>query len=257
MESGRAIVQVLTESLILCVLMEPMVDPTPPHIQTLIDRLQSVCEVLQKTDVQSETKSRREGVAICLWRRRHPATQQTDSNLSQTLRVKHITYYLKQRTERLCALQEVQHQFGGSVRETEGHLEQLWSLLEELHVRVTITKPLGTNTRGELHTVHRDIQCVCTEIGVCRSRLKRCQMLLIDSAAIIQDLSRAHFSLSRSVSTSLSIESVWTELLLQSNMEQFDEVQGKFQSLEQQTTNFQIHLEGLTSPGDTDFTWRY
>ncbi|KAJ7990147.1 hypothetical protein DPEC_G00297310 [Dallia pectoralis] len=249
-ETGTAVwpgpvVRVLTDSLLLCVLKETQVDPTPRHIQSLIDRLQTLSEVLQRTDVQLEVESCWEGVDS-QWRRRHPPIQQTDYDPSLTPRVKHIINYLQKRIERLCVLQEVQNQFKERIRETRGGLEWLWCLLEELHIRVTITKPLGNNYHREVYTVHRHIQCVCTNLAVYRSRLERCQTLLIDSAVIIQALSRAHLAFRRSVNASHSVDSVWTELLLQSNMEQFDDIQGMFLSLEQQTTNFQIHLEGLT-----------
>ncbi|KAL0972688.1 hypothetical protein UPYG_G00193500 [Umbra pygmaea] len=278
-ESLFPLAWVLTDSLLLCLLQEPLVNPSPPHIQALLERLQvspphiqallerlqvspphiqallerlqSVYELLQKADVHSKTVV--EGVAIHQRRgNTHPSMHPTYTDTSLTHRVKHLTNYLQKRTERLCALLDVQCQFEESLKETRVGLDRLWTQLEHLHTRVTLTKPLGKNDHGNLYTVHREIQDVSAGLGVYGDRLQGCKVHLMDNILIIQDLSWAHSRLSHGVRDILSPESVWPELLLQSNLEQFDEVEGRFLLLEQQTANFQTHIDGLTS----EVNWR-
>ncbi|XP_032361941.1 uncharacterized protein si:ch211-151h10.2 isoform X1 [Etheostoma spectabile] len=215
----------LADSLLLCVLQEPLPDPRRPYIKALLSRLESVSHTLEKADVGSEEtveKVDRESVLID--------------------KVNLIGTYLQQRMRSLCRLVQVQGDFEASVKDMLEGLEDLWAQLEELHTGVTLTKEGGQGHR-ELASAQADAETLFAVLGHYRNSLQCCQAHLRDSTQLLQELTWSHTQLSNSVSS--SSESVWPELLLQSNMEQFDKVQESFLSVEQQTSTFRAHLEGL------------
>ncbi|XP_031142926.1 uncharacterized protein si:ch211-151h10.2 isoform X1 [Sander lucioperca] len=215
----------LADSLLLCVLQEPLPDPRGPHIKALLSRLESVSHTLEKADVGSEETLEevgRESVLI------------DKVNLIRT--------YLQQRMRSLCRLIQVQGDFDVSVKDMLEGLEGLWAQLEELHTGVTLTKE-GGRGHGDLASAQADAETLFAVLGHYRNSLQCCQAHLRDSTQLLQELTWSHTHMSNSVSS--SSESVWPELLLQSNIEQFDKVQESFLSVEQQTSTFQAHLEGL------------
>ncbi|XP_071353312.1 uncharacterized protein [Trachinotus anak] len=215
----------LANSLLLCVLQEPLPDPCVPHIQALLSRLESVSRTLEKADTRSEVT---EG--------------EVDQDSILKDKVKLICTYLHQRMRSLRTLIQVQGDFEASVKDMLEGLDGLWAQLEELHTGVTLTKE-GSRGHGDLALACTDAENLFAVLVHYRNRLQCCQTYLKDSTQLLQELTWSHTHTSNSVSS--SIESVWPELLLQSNIEQFDKVQENFLSLEQQTSTFQAHLEGL------------
>ncbi|XP_026170253.1 uncharacterized protein LOC113134893 [Mastacembelus armatus] len=211
---------VLVDGLLLCVLQEPLPDPSVPHIQALLSRLESVSHTLRKADTLEEL----------------------DRESTLTDKVKLIRIYLKQRMRSLRTLVKVQGDFEVSVKDILEVLDGLWAQLEELHTGVTLTKEGGRGHRdlAEAQTGTENLSAVLSHY---RNKLQSCQAYLRDSTELMQELTWSHTHMSNNVSS--SCESVWPELLLQSNIEQFDKVQESFLSLEQQTCTFQAHLEGL------------
>ncbi|KAI3354041.1 hypothetical protein L3Q82_018603, partial [Scortum barcoo] len=157
-------------------------------------------------------------------------------------KVKLIHTYLQQRMRSLCRLVQVQGDFEASVKDMLESLDGLWARLEELHTGVTLTKE-GSRDHGDLASAQTDAENLFAVLGHYRSRLQCCQAHLKDSTQLLQELTWSHTHISNRVSS--SAEAVWPELLLQSNIEQFDKVQESFFSMEQQTSTFQAHLEGL------------
>ncbi|KAE8295023.1 hypothetical protein D5F01_LYC05946 [Larimichthys crocea] len=215
----------LVDSLQLCVLQEPLSDPSVPHMKTLLFRLESVFHTLEKAPVGSEATP--EGV---------------DRDPALTDKLKLILDYLQQRVRSLCRLVQVQGDFETSVKDMLEGLDGLWAQLEELHTGVTLTKE-GSRGHRDLDSAHTDTESLFAVLDHYRNRLQSCQTHLKDSTQLLQELTWRHAHMCNSVSC--SSESVWPELLLQSNIEQFDKVQESFLSLEQQTSTFQAHLEGL------------
>ncbi|KAF1394402.1 hypothetical protein PFLUV_G00026840 [Perca fluviatilis] len=215
----------LANSLLLCVLQEPLPDPRGPQIKALLSRLESVSHTLEKADVGSEETLEEVGRASVL-----------------IDKVNLIRKYLQQRMRSLCRLVQVQGDFEASVKDMLEGLEGLWAQLEELHTGVTLTKE-GGRGHGDLASAQADAETLFAVLGHYRNRLQCCQARLRDSTQLLQELTWSHTHMSNSVSS--SSEAVWPELLLQSNIEQFDKVQESFLSVEQQTSTFQAHLEGL------------
>ncbi|XP_026221101.1 uncharacterized protein si:ch211-151h10.2 [Anabas testudineus] len=215
----------LADGLLLCVLQEPLPDPSAPHIQTLLSRLESVSNTLEKADAGSEMTQK--GV---------------DQDSILTDKVTLIHTYLQQRIRSLRTLIQVQKDFEASVKDILRGLDGLWAQLEELHTGVTLTKE-GNQGHRDLALVLTDAETLFRVLGHYKNKLQSCQDNLRDSTQLLQDLIWSHTHISNSVSS--SGESVWPELLLQSNIEQFDNVQESFLSLEQQTCTFRAHLEGL------------
>ncbi|XP_034403653.1 uncharacterized protein si:ch211-151h10.2 [Cyclopterus lumpus] len=215
----------LVDSLLLCVLQEPLSDPSVLHIQALLSRLESVCHTLETADVGSEVTLEDVG---------------GDSLLID--KVKLIHTYLQQRSSSLCRLVQVQGEFEVSVKDVLLGLERLWAQLEDLHTGVTLTKE-GNRGHGDLASAQTDAETLFAVLSDYRNRLQCCQAHLKHGTQLLQELTWRHTQTSNSVSS--SSESVWPELLLQSNFEQFDKVQESFITLEQQTSTFQAHLEGL------------
>nr|XP_046245749.1 uncharacterized protein si:ch211-151h10.2 isoform X2 [Scatophagus argus] len=211
---------VLADSLLLCVLQEPLPDPSVPHIKALISRLESVSHTL---DVGSEAT---------------PEEPDRDSVLKD--KVKLIRDYLQERMRSLRRLVQVQGDFEASVKDMLQGLHGLWAHLEELHMGVTLTKE---GSHKDLVSAQSDAKVLFAVLGHYRSRLECSQAHLKDSTQLLQELTWSHAHISNSASS--SSESVWPELLLQSNIEQFDMVQESFLSLTQQTSTFQAHLQGL------------
>ncbi|TNN66636.1 hypothetical protein EYF80_023170 [Liparis tanakae] len=185
----------LVDSLLLCVLQEPLSDPSVLHIQALLSRMELVCHTLEKADIGSEV-----------------ALEDVGGDSILIDKVKRVHTYLQQRSSSLCRLVQVQGQFDVRVKDVLLGLEGLWAELEDLHTGVTLTKE---GSHGDLASTQTDAE----------------------------ELMWRHTQTSSRVSS--SGESVWPELLLQSNIEQFDKVQESFITLEQQTSTFRAHLEGL------------
>ncbi|XP_019222708.1 uncharacterized protein si:ch211-151h10.2 isoform X1 [Oreochromis niloticus] len=215
----------LADSLLLCVLQEPLPDPDVPHIQALLSRLESVSHTLEATDVGSEV-----------------GLDEVDQSSVVTEKLKLLHTYLQQRRVSLRALVQVQGDFEASVKNMLQGLDNLWAQLEELHTGVTLFKQ-ETQGHIDLASAQRDTQNLLSVLGDYRNKLLSCQVHLKGSTQLLQELTWGHTHMSNSVNS--SSESVWPELLLQSNIEQFDKVQENFTSLEQQISTFQAHLEGL------------
>ncbi|KAF3847418.1 hypothetical protein F7725_020446 [Dissostichus mawsoni] len=234
-----ALALTLADSLLLCVLQEPLPDPGVPHIQARLSRLESVSHTLEKADIRSELHQ--------------------DSILAD--KVKIIRTYLQQRMRSLRRLVQVQGDFEANVKDMLEGLGGLWAQLEELHTGVTLTKegspgdlasaqtdakeqnamlqgsPEGqhTATAGEFLLMYKkEILFECFLLSSLRNVL----------CPVLQELAWSHTHIRNSVSS--HSKSVWPELLLQTNIEQFDKVLEGFLSLEQQTSTFQAHLEGLS-----------
>ncbi|KAK2846665.1 hypothetical protein Q5P01_009664 [Channa striata] len=220
---------VLADSLLLCVLHEPLPDPGAPHVEAHLCRLELVFHTLEKADSGSGT-----------------TLEDVERDSVPKDRVKLIRTYLQQRMRSLRALIQVQRDFEASVKDILEGVGGLWAQLEELHTGVTLTKE-GGRGHGDLASAQTDAENLLAVLGHYRNKLQSCQANLKQCTQLLQELiwSHSHMSNSVSSSSSRSSESVWPELLLQSNIEQFDKVQESFLSLEQQTCTFQAHLEGL------------
>ncbi|XP_041796699.1 uncharacterized protein si:ch211-151h10.2 isoform X2 [Chelmon rostratus] len=127
----------LADSLLLCVLQEPLSDPSVHHIKPLVSRLESVSHTLEKADVGSE------------------ATLETHRDSVLLDKVKLICSYLQQRMGSLHRLIQVQGDFEASVKGMLEGLDGLWAQLEELHTGVTLTKE---GSQG-----HRDVASARTD----------------------------------------------------------------------------------------------
>ncbi|XP_019943754.2 uncharacterized protein [Paralichthys olivaceus] len=215
----------LANSLLLCVLQEPLPDPSVPHIQALLSRLEPVSLAVEEADPGSEV-----------------TLDEVDGGSTLNHKVKLFCTYLQQRMRSLRTLVQVQGDFEASVKDMLEGLDGLWAQLEELHTGVTLTKE-GGRGQGDVALARTDTENLFAVLSHYRNRLQCCQTHLNDGTQLLQELTWSHTHISHSVSS--SSESVWPELLLQSNIEQFDKVQESFFSLEQQISTFQAHLEGL------------
>ncbi|XP_056297235.1 uncharacterized protein si:ch211-151h10.2 [Pseudoliparis swirei] len=213
----------LVDSLLLCVLQEPLSDPSVLHIQALLSRMELVCHTLEKADIGSEV-----------------ALEDVGGDSTLIDKVKRVHTYLQQRSSFLCRLVQVQGEFDVRVKDLLLGLEGLWAQLEDLHTGVTLTKE---GSHGDLASTQTDTETLFAVLSHYGNTLQCCQAHLKDSTQLLQELMWRHTQTSSSVSS--SGESVWPELLLQSNIEQFDKVQESFITLEQQTSTFRAHLEGL------------
>ncbi|KAF7219544.1 uncharacterized protein si:ch211-151h10.2 isoform X2 [Nothobranchius furzeri] len=208
----------LTHCLLLCVLQEPLQDPSVSHIKALLSKLEAVAHMLQSVG---------------------PEVDQASAFIGS---LKLLCSYLQQRTASLRALVQVQEDLEVSVKDLLQGFGGLWTQLEELHTGVTLGKQEGQGHRDP-SSVQTDSETLVAELGRYKNKLQMCEVLLKDSTQLLQELTWSHSHVSAKVNS--SSESVWPEILLQSNIEQFDKVQESFTSLDQQTATFQTHLEGL------------
>ncbi|CAL1571015.1 unnamed protein product [Knipowitschia caucasica] len=214
---------VLADSLLLCVLQEPLEGPSVAHIQALLSSLQSVSQMLEEADTPPEE-----------------TVQIVDDCLMEKVRC--IYSYLQQRVLSLSELVEAQSALEVSVGDLQQGLSTLWAQLEVMHTGVTLSKKKEQECR-ELPSAQAEVKIMLTEVDEYRKRLQRCQSHLKDTIRVLQELTWSHTNVSQRVNR--GIESVWPEKLLQANIEQFDRLQENFLSVEQQTLTFQAHLEGL------------
>ncbi|XP_047248389.1 uncharacterized protein si:ch211-151h10.2 [Girardinichthys multiradiatus] len=222
----------LTDSLLLCVLQEPLEDPSVSHIEALHSRLEAVAHTLEKVNFGSEVILEEVGQG---------------TRLSGKLNL--LCAYLEQRIGSLQALVQVQTDFESSVKDLLQGLDGLWSQLEELHTGVTLTKKDSQGNKDPAST-QADAECLVSVLAQYQNKLQSCQDHQKDSTQLLQDLTWSHTHISSKVNS--GSESVWPELLLQSNIEEFDKVQESFSSLEQQTATFKTHLQGLGKENQTE-----
>ncbi|XP_008424663.1 uncharacterized protein LOC103475056 isoform X1 [Poecilia reticulata] len=215
----------LTDSLLLCVLQEPLQALAVSHIEALRSRLQAVAVTLERVNFGQEVNLEEAG---------------RGSALTDKLRL--LCAYLQQRTTSLQVLVQVQRDFESSVEDLLQCLDELWTQLEELHAGVTLTKKDSQGSR-DLTLVQEDAESLVSVLAQYRTKLQSCQAHLKGCTQLLQELTWSHAHISTKVNS--GCESVWPELMLQSNIEQFDKVQENFSSLEQQTATFKTHLEGL------------
>ncbi|XP_077578947.1 uncharacterized protein LOC144200578 [Stigmatopora nigra] len=154
-----------------------------------------------------------------------------------------VQSYLHKRSSSLRRLLKVQAEYESRVKELREGVEENWGRLEELHTAVTLTNQ-GVEDRVDLASAHQDVETSFAVLNHHREQLEGCQDLLKDSTQLLQELLWSHGHAGNTLKNCTS-ESVWPEMLLQSNLEQLDEVRESFISLEQQTTTFQAHLKGL------------
>ncbi|XP_061683247.1 uncharacterized protein si:ch211-151h10.2 isoform X2 [Syngnathoides biaculeatus] len=223
----------LVDSLLLSVLQEPLADPSGLHIQDLLSRLESVSNTLERIPPGSES-------------------MKLDSVLSDKVTL--IRNYLRKRGSLLRRLLLVQAEFESGVKELQDGVERRWGQLEELHTGVTLTRE-GDQDHTDLASAHHGAETLFADLSHHRNQLDGCQDHLKDSTQLLQELMWSHSSAGNTL-RSCNSESVWPELLLQVNMEQFDKVQESFLSLEQQTATFQAHLEGLSRGKDGEHASR-
>ncbi|XP_051953624.1 uncharacterized protein si:ch211-151h10.2 [Xyrauchen texanus] len=215
-------VNVLADGLVVSLLYEPLPDHSVPHMQGLLTRLQAVSQVFHK-GAMVEVKDGKEKCAL-------------------QSRVNHINSYLQERVSCVRSLLQVQHECDMSVCVVQTGLQKRWSLLEKLHTRVTLS-PDNTQQRDDTHTALTDTENLFTELGQFKSKVQQCRMQLETSIQLLQALRSSQQCLAKTVGT--TIDSAWTKQLLQLNTDLFSEIQEDFSSLEQQTSNFVIHLRGL------------
>ncbi|KAJ8403799.1 hypothetical protein AAFF_G00346670 [Aldrovandia affinis] len=247
MDGPVPLAHALMDSLLLCLLSETLEEPKAPHIQTLAHRLEMVTEALQRADilqtgdVQGQTgdvQGQTGGVE--------------DPRL--TYRLRGICAYLQQRARSLHALAKAQGDYGYSVREVQAVVQQHWTRLVELHVRVTVRrKREGEDVRKErggeedVETALRDVQHLFTECDKVRGRLQQCRTHLSEVTHLLQELDGGQQALGDRGGA--RVECLWTERLLQANTKQCEEVSQDFLSLERLTSCFQAHLKGLRPNG--------
>ncbi|XP_077468402.1 uncharacterized protein LOC144084027 [Stigmatopora argus] len=212
----------LADSLLLSVLQEPLADPSGPRVQDLLSRLESTFHTLESVYERSESR-------------------EEDRVLMEKVTL--VQSYLHKRSSSLRRLLKVQAEYESRVKELRGGVVENWRQLEELHTAVTLTNQ-GAENRVDLASAHQDAETLFAVLSHHREQLEGCQDLLKDSTQLLQELIWSHGHAGNTLKN-CSSESVWPEMLLQSNMEQLDEVRENFLSLEQQTATFQAHLKGL------------
>ncbi|CAM4577155.1 unnamed protein product [Leuciscus chuanchicus] len=220
----ESLVNVLADGLVVSLLHEPLPDPSEPHIRGLLTRLQAVSQTF-RGGAYEEEKERNEKCAI-------------------QERVNQIRSYLQDRMSSLRSLLQVQRECEVSVCAVQSALQKRWALLEELHTRVTLS-PDNTQKAHDPHAVLTDTENLFAELSQFKSKVQHCRTQLETNINLLQELRSSHEGLARTFGT--SIDSKWSKELLQSNTDLFSEIQEDFMSLEQQTSNFVIHLRGLNS----------
>ncbi|XP_052437781.1 uncharacterized protein si:ch211-151h10.2 isoform X2 [Carassius gibelio] len=157
-------------------------------------------------------------------------------------RVNSISSYLRDRVSGLRSLLQVQRECDVSVCAVQSGLHKRWALLEELHTRVTL-RPDSTQEALDPHAVLTDTESLFSELSQFKIKVQQCRTQLEANINLLQTLRSSHQRLKETFSA--TIDSVWTKELLQSNTDLFSEILEDFMSLEQQTSNFVIHLRGL------------
>ncbi|XP_050991527.1 uncharacterized protein si:ch211-151h10.2 [Labeo rohita] len=217
-------VDVLAEGLAVSVLHELLPDSSKPHIRGLLTRLEAVSRTLHRKGYEEETDDK--------------------ENCTLQDRVHHIRSYLQDRVSGLRSLLRVQHECDVSVCAVQSALQKRWALLEELHTRVTLM-PDSTPDKQDPHAVLTDTESLFIELSQFKSKVQQCRMQLETNINLLQALRSSHQGLNKTFGT--SIDSTWSKDLLQSNTDLFSEIHEDFTSLEQQTSNFVIHLRGLSA----------
>ncbi|XP_057695944.1 uncharacterized protein LOC130918077 isoform X2 [Corythoichthys intestinalis] len=154
----------LADSLLLSVLQEPLADPSGPHVQDLLSRLESMFHILES--VHSPSESREE-----------------DHILIEKVTL--IQSYLHKRSSSLRRLLQVQAEYESSVKELREGVEDRWGRLEELHTGVTLTKE-GGEDQVDLASAHQDAESFFAVLSHHREQLEGCQDLLKDSTQLLQ-----------------------------------------------------------------------
>ncbi|TRY94914.1 hypothetical protein DNTS_023647 [Danionella cerebrum] len=217
---------VLADGLIVSLLHEPLPEPSEAHIRSLINRLQTVSWTLQKGSCEEVNKE--------------------TENSAVHERLNEIHSYLLDRVNTLHSLIRVQRVCDESVCALQSSLHKRWALLEALHTRVTL-RPAGSEDVQEPDTVLSQTQCLLDELGELRTQVQHCRTQLDTSINHLQTLRNSHQHLKDAMG-GCAADSSWSKELLQSNTDLFSEIQEDFMSLEQQTSNFVIHLRGLSTP---------
>ncbi|KAK7160801.1 hypothetical protein R3I93_008464 [Phoxinus phoxinus] len=225
----ESLVNVLADGLVVSLLQEPLPDPSEPHIRGLLTRLQAVSQTF-RGGAYEEEKERNEKCAI------HE-------------RVNQIRSYLQDRMSSLRSLLQVQRECEVSVCAVQSALQKRWALLEELHTRVTLS-PDSAQKAHDPHAVLTDTENLSAELGQFKSKVQQCRTQLETNINLLLALRSSHQGLAGTFGT--SIDSKWTKELLQSNTDLFSEIQEDFMSLEQQTSNFVIHLRGLNASEENE-----
>ncbi|XP_061827993.1 uncharacterized protein [Nerophis lumbriciformis] len=220
---------VLADCLLLSVLQEHLPDPSGSHVMDLLSRLECVSDALARAVFVPEV---------------------TTQSHRLTDKVTLIRTYLHKRTRLLRRLVQVQAELEAGTKRLQDGVLVHWARLEDLHTGVTLTRQ-GGQDHGDLASTCKDAETLFEVVSQHRGQLDGCQDLLKDSTQLLQELTWSHSSARTCLGSSSSGggESVWPEVLLQSNMEEFDKVRENFLSLQQQTATFQAHLEGLATRG--------
>ncbi|XP_018980442.1 uncharacterized protein si:ch211-151h10.2 [Cyprinus carpio] len=211
-------VSALAEGLAVSLLQEPLPDPSEPHIRGLLTRLEAVSRTLHRKSYEEETEEK------------------------EKCAIQDIRSYLRDRVSGLRSLLQVQRECDASVCAVQSGLQKRWALLEELHTRVTL-RPDSTQEAHDPHTVLTDTESLFSELGQFKSKVQQCRTQLETNINLLQGLRSSHQHLNATFGA--TTDSVWTKELLQSNTDLFSEIHEDFMSLEQQTSNFVIHLRGL------------
>ncbi|XP_073707191.1 uncharacterized protein [Garra rufa] len=217
-------VDVLAEGLAVSILHELLPDSSEPHIRGLLTRLEAVSRTFQRKGCEEETEDKK--------------------NCALQDRVNHIRSYLQDRVSGLRSLLQVQRECEASVCVVQTALQKRWALLEELHTRVTLM-PNSTPDKQDPHAVLTDTESLFIELSQFKSKVQQCRTQLETNINLLKALRSSHQGLNKTFGT--SIDSTWTKELLQSNTDLFSEIHEDFASLEQQTSNFVIHLRGLSA----------
>ncbi|XP_016375863.1 uncharacterized protein LOC107714526 [Sinocyclocheilus rhinocerous] len=217
-------VNVLADGLAVSLLYEPLPDPSEPHIRGLLTRLEAVSRTLHRKGYEEEEEEK--------------------EKCALENRVNYIRSYLQDRVSGLRSLLQVQRECDASVCAVQSGLQKRWALLEELHTRVTL-RPDSTQEAHDPHAVLTDTESLFSELSQFKSKAQQCRTQLETSINLLQALRSSHQGLNETFGA--TINSTWTKELLQSNTDLFSEIHEDFMSLEQQTSNFVIHLRGLNA----------
>ncbi|KAJ8256640.1 hypothetical protein COCON_G00187920 [Conger conger] len=264
--SGRSVngpvslAKALMDSLLLCLLSEAVEDPGPAHIQALAHRLEMVEQTLGRADVLAENPRKR-----CVSGQRG-----NEESLLLTDSLQDVCAFLQERAQCLRALAQAQEDYGKSIEGVKEVLEEHWVLLVQLHIQVirgrkrreqrvrAAMRKKGERKEGEREEGEREgreeekkdikmalqnVECFSVELSQRKDSLQQSRALLCDITHLLQELGGGLQALGERGGG--GSEPLWTEGLLQSNTQQFDEVLQDFLSLEKLTSCFLTHLEGL------------